>query len=252
MLLLRLSLVVAIIASIATFVVGELKVKERINVLTTDLDTTRGNLEQMTSQEAKARADAKKVRAELDTTSRQLGEAQESLQTARTDLGVQRKRADELATNLDTTTKAKNVAEQKLTQWEVLGVTPEQVRGIQNDLRLARESIDMANEEKKVLVRNNNTLRAELEKYTVGEDSVPPLPAGLKGKVLAVDPKYDFVVVDLGEEHGIVPRGELLVNRDGKLVAKIRILRVEPKRCIANILPQWKQADVMEGDQILN
>ena len=52
-------------------------------------------------------------------------------------------------------------------------------------------------------------------------------------------------------KQGVVERGELLVNRDGKLVAKLRVTGVEPKRCIANVLPEWKQADVMEGDAVL-
>ena len=40
----------------------------------------------------------------------------------------------------------------------------------------------------------------------------------------------------------------MLVSRDGKLVAKVRIKQVEPDRCIANVIPGWKITDVVEGD----
>lgn len=252
MLLLRLSLVVAILASIGTFVVGHVNVSNKIGELNKNLEDTKSELATTKSSEATAKADAKKAKGEADSANKQLAETRDSLETTRQEAGKQRKRADGLAGDLEKTTKEKNAAQQELTQWAVLGVTPDQVRAIQVELKAAKETIEVANDEKKVLTRNNSTLRAELEKYTVGEEKAPPLPAGLKGKVLAVDPRYDFVVIDLGEKDGIVPRGELLVNRDGKLVAKIRILRVEAGRCIANVLPQWKQADVVEGDQILN
>ena len=76
----------------------------------------------------------------------------------------------------------------------------------------------------------------------------PPLPSELKGKVLACDPKWGFLVLDVGESAGALPRGELLVSRQGKLVAKVKISRVEKDCCIANLLPNWNIAEVMEGD----
>ena len=76
------------------------------------------------------------------------------------------------------------------------------------------------------------------------------LPADLKGKILVVDPKWDFVVLDIGEDQGVIPDGELLVSRDGKLVAKVVVRSVEKDRCIANIIPGWKLGDVIEGDEV--
>ena len=75
-------------------------------------------------------------------------------------------------------------------------------------------------------------------------------PADLKGKILAVDPKYDFVVLNLGSEDGLLERGEMAVSREGKLVARVRITSLEKKRAIANVLRPWQQAQVMEGDNV--
>jgi hypothetical protein len=54
----------------------------------------------------------------------------------------------------------------------------------------------------------------------------------------------------VGGDDGALERGEMLVNRGGKLVAKVRIMSVQSKRCVANVLPDWKQADVLEGDSV--
>jgi len=77
------------------------------------------------------------------------------------------------------------------------------------------------------------------------------LPPSLKGKVMAVDPKYEFVVLDIGADDGLLARGEMLVNRSGKLVARVRILSLGPHRSVANVLPEWKQGEIMEGDIVL-
>ncbi len=84
----------------------------------------------------------------------------------------------------------------------------------------------------------------------IGTNYVVTLPADLKGKVVVVDPKWDFVVLDIGDEQGVLQDGELLVSRDGKLVAKVVVRTVEKNRCIANIVPGWKLGEVFEGDQV--
>src|SRR5205085_7792909 len=80
------------------------------------------------------------------------------------------------------------------------------------------------------------------------EGSDPVVPLGTKGKVVAYDPKYEFVVLDIGSEQGLQENAKMLINRDGKLVTKVNVTHVEKNRAIANIMPEWKQDDVIEGD----
>jgi hypothetical protein len=72
----------------------------------------------------------------------------------------------------------------------------------------------------------------------------------LKGKVVVVDPKWDFVVLNIGSDLGAVEEGEMLVSREGKLVAKVIIRSIEKDRCIANIIPGWKLGELIEGDEV--
>jgi len=50
---------------------------------------------------------------------------------------------------------------------------------------------------------------------------------------------------------GVLQNGELLVSRDGKLVAKVIVRSVQRDRSIANLVPGWKLGDVYEGDQVI-
>ena len=65
-----------------------------------------------------------------------------------------------------------------------------------------------------------------------------------------VDPKWDFVVLDIGDDQGVSADGELLVSREGKLVAKVIVRSLEKDRCIANIIPGWKLGEMIEGDEV--
>jgi len=84
----------------------------------------------------------------------------------------------------------------------------------------------------------------------IGPDTDIKLRADLKGKVIVVDPKWEFVVLDIGENQGAIQDGELLVSREGKLVAKIIIRNVQKDRSIANIIPGWKLGEMIEGDEV--
>jgi hypothetical protein len=72
----------------------------------------------------------------------------------------------------------------------------------------------------------------------------------LKGKIVVVDPKWDFVVLNIGDEQGAIQDGEMLVSREGKLVAKVVIRSVQKDRCIANVVPGWKLGEMIEGDEV--
>jgi len=77
------------------------------------------------------------------------------------------------------------------------------------------------------------------------------LPATLKGKILVCDPKWNFVILNVGGDQGVLEYGELLVNRNGKLVAKIKVSSVQKDRCVANIVPGWQIGELIEGDQVI-
>ena len=83
------------------------------------------------------------------------------------------------------------------------------------------------------------------------EKSCISVTIGASGKILVVDPKWEFVVLSFGEEQGAKRDGELLVSRNGRLVAKVVIRGIEKDRCIANVMPGWTFGEVAEGDLVI-
>jgi cell shape-determining protein MreC len=121
---------------------------------------------------------------------------------------------------------------------------------VAKDMRALQDKMDAVEDEKKVLQRQLTRVQNELDVFKRPEHHVE-LPASLVGKVLVTDPKWDFVVLNVGEDQGVLENGELLVSRDGKLVAKIKITSVQKNQSIGNILPGSQLGEVLEGDKVI-
>jgi hypothetical protein len=129
------------------------------------------------------------------------------------------------------------------------GLTPQQVTDLGRTLKNAQNAVDAVNEEKLLMSRTIDRLNNELAKY-IGTNRVITMRTDLRGRILVVDPKWDFVVLNIGDDQGVKEDGELLVSRDGKLVAKVIVRSIQKDRCIANIVSGWKLGQVIEGDEV--
>jgi septal ring factor EnvC (AmiA/AmiB activator) len=247
--LIRISLIVAIVAALAAGALNFVVVKDKITTLIDDRDSQRSQKEQAQSELASTKKELAKTRDDLAQTQQELADTQAARDKAVADAATQSKRADDLSDKLAKTTQERDDARNNLAAYAATGLTSDQVGKLNATLKNAQTEIEAINEEKMVLQRAVNRLTTRLAKYEGPETDIK-LRADLKGKILVVDPKWDFVVLNIGEDQGVLEDGELLVSRDGKLVAKVVVRSVEKDRCIANIVPGWQLGEVIEGDEV--
>ena len=62
------------------------------------------------------------------------------------------------------------------------------------------------------------------------------VPAGQEGKVLAVNQTWNFIVINLGDQNGMVNGSEVIVKKDTQVIAKAKITSVEPLTSVADII----------------
>ena len=76
---------------------------------------------------------------------------------------------------------------------------------------------------------------------------------GLRGQVLAVDHNWNFVVLNLGNRNGVNNAAEMIVQRGGSMVGRVKITSVEPSQSVADIIPNSVPAgvDVRPGDTVV-
>jgi hypothetical protein len=248
--LLRISLIVAILAGLAVGGLNFIKVKEKVVNLATDRDNERDMKQKAQTELAKTKDDLNKTTAKLKTTETELTSTKDELAAAAKRIQSVIVERDNTRKQLDDTRKERDDARAELASYQATDLTPPQIIAMNKQYKslqaenqfLARVATDRA--------QKIRALTNELAIYK-GEDVIVTLPADLKGKVLVTDPKWNFVVVNVGQDQGVLERGEMLVNRNGRLVAKVIVRSVQKDRCVANIMPGWQLGEVMEGDLVI-
>ena len=76
------------------------------------------------------------------------------------------------------------------------------------------------------------------------------IPAGLSGSVILVDPDWNFVILDIGTEAGLLPNVELLVHREEEFISRIRVIAVRDHIAVADIRRDSKITSLVEGDRV--
>jgi hypothetical protein len=76
---------------------------------------------------------------------------------------------------------------------------------------------------------------------------------GIRGRVLAVNSRWDFTVISIGSKQGAAAKKTLVVSRNGQAIGKIRISSVEENQSIANIIPDSfiRGPRIQPGDDVV-
>jgi hypothetical protein len=247
--LLRISLIIAILAGLGAGGVAYYEFSTQIPQLSQQRDTEKKAKYDEITAHNKTKAELKRTVADLTQTKQDLADTQADRDKAVARADAQTKRADDLQDKLAKATSDLQDAQNSLAAYKASGLTPDQVVKLDQNLKDAAMQIEAINEEKAVLQRQLTVTKARLLKYE-DPDSFVTLPSALKGIITVVDPKWDFVVLNIGADKGVLQDGEMLVSRDGKLVAKVVVRSVQKDQCIANIVPGWKLGEVIEGDVV--
>ena len=117
------------------------------------------------------------------------------------DLAAQTKRADKLNDDLTKTRGERDAAQQELAAYKATADGPEQISRAAKDIKDLKDALAGTQDENKLLGKQVKKLKVALARYETPDYHVR-LPAGLRGKVLITDPKWNFVVINVGEESG--------------------------------------------------
>jgi len=248
--LLRICLIIVILCGIGVIGVSQWKVREHIQGIIDDREKNGKDRDDWHNRFSKSQKTLEGASNTLVQTVGKLDNTQKELETTKANLEGANSAKDAMAADLKKAKDQTQTAQADLAKWTQLNMTPEQAQQNRDDLKRSVETIAAIEEEKKVLARGNKKLQAQLDFFTEGKQYEPPMP-GVKGRVLVVDQKWNFVVLDVGDKQGALQNGVLLVQHNGKLVGKVKISNVLPERSVANVVQGWSLTDVHEGDPVL-
>lgn len=247
--LLRIFLFLAILAGLGAGGLAYYEVSNQIPAITQQRDDEKSAKNVALNELSQTNKILKKTTADLVQTQQELTDTKSDLAKSEARADAQGKRADGLADQLAKTSAERDDAQNQLAAYSATGLKPDEIIHLNKDLKNANLKIAAVEGERDLLNRQLVKTKSQLAEL-LGPNPEVPLPAELHGKITVVDPKWDFVVIDIGDEQGVLPDSELLVSRNGKLVAKVIVKTVEKNRAVANLVPGWKLGDMYEGDDV--
>lgn len=249
--LIRISLIVAILAGLGVAGIAFFPLQKEIKDTIASRDDYNTKLKDETKKHTQTKKELADAKTKLDSTTKELATAKTEREAAKTAEAEAVKKAEDVQATLTKTKQDLQGAQDKLAAWESLGFPLAQARETLSSLKRVTEEKEALEAEKTIIYNRSLKLKAQLDSLTTGTSIDPEMPEGLSGKVLVVDPRFDFVVLDIGEKQGVMPKGKLLVHRDGKLIARLVVTDdIRSNQCVANVMPGYKQADIMEGDLV--
>lgn len=119
------------------------------------------------------------------------------------------------------------------------------VDGLKQDL--AKKDDELQNKEIEIRALKDTIARYENDPTR----AAGAVRQGLTGEIIVVNDEWNFVVLNIGSEDTLVPSAEMLVHRGDELIGKVRVLTVTEKLAIADILRDWQKRPFREGDSVL-
>lgn len=110
-----------------------------------------------------------------------------------------------------------------------------------NDLAEAKAVAEAANNR-----YNDLSATVESKDRTIQEYKSNYVRQGLSGKVVAYNPGWNFVVLNIGDRSGLKAGVPMVVLRGGNMVGKVKVTSVETNTAIADVLP----GTIARGDSV--
>jgi len=207
------------------------KTKE-LTAKTKELETAKSTVTAVTADKDKASADLAAAESDLSAAKSKLKEATDAAAAKDSEIASLKTENEDLKTktaNPGPNNPTDNSApDPRIAELEAL------VTSLQGKLKANEDSLA--------------TYKANAEKRSKGL-----MREGLEGRVLAVNPAWNFVVLSIGDRQGVVNNAEMLLKRGGQYLGKVRITSVEPSTSIADIVANTLPTGVavQPGDSVI-
>lgn len=142
-----------------------------------------------------------------------------------------------------------------------------QLKVVNDQLAKAKDDLDAANEElsKHMIKIEQQTKVIEGQKAKISdlEHRISAMTNGgrvggplvnldkFDGVVMKVNYDYSYVIIDIGGKDQLVYGTQLAIARDREFICNVMVTKVYQKYAVADIVPENKQGEVLEGDRVI-
>jgi len=205
---------------------------DRWNTTNDDLTGTRSTLKTTEENLTEQKAKNQELTLQADKLSKDLATTQSDLES--------------------TNSKLKITADQLQSVEEGLkGKKPDELFQEINDLS---EKVRVVEGEQKILAAAKEKSETELKKLREQIEMAKPgggKTVSLSGRILAVNPTWNFVILDLGKNDQVMEGLTMLIYRGDKMIGKVKTVTVDAQTSVADVLPGTPAAAIEVGDQVV-
>lgn len=113
-----------------------------------------------------------------------------------------------------------------------------------------REELAQVREEKRELERQIAERTGRIDGAVDVGQVIITTGRRFSGKVLVVNQKHNFVVIDIGKNQGLEKEEVLIVHRRNKFVGKAQVIKLYEKMAAADLIMDWMQDEVQVNDGV--
>ena len=155
--------------------------------------------------------------------------------------------------DLESTNSKLKITSEQLQAFEegLKGRKPDELFQEINDLS---EKVKVAEGEQKMLSAAKEKTEVELKKLREQIEMTKPggtKSMSLSGRILAVNPTWNFVILDLGKNDQVVEGLTMVIYRGEKMIGKIKTVTVDAQTSVADVLPGTPATAIEVGDQVV-
>jgi len=155
--------------------------------------------------------------------------------------------------DLESTNSKLKISSEKLAAYEegLKGKKPDELFQEINDLS---EKVKVSESEQKMLASAREKTEAELKKLREQVEMSKPggtKSISLSGRILAVNPTWNFVILDLGKNDQVVEGLTMVIYRGEKMIGKIKTVTVDAQTSVADVMPGTPATAIEVGDQVV-
>ncbi len=130
----------------------------------------------------------------------------------------------------------------------------------QAELTAARNRLQQLTGERDQLIQRLGIVRDEGRDEVERDDEPTVDPTGVqerfprdtRGRVVEVNPRFGFVIIDLGHQDKVGRGLQLLVDRDGQFIARLEVTEVRENTAVADVVPRIMIDQIQAGDQVIS
>jgi SMC interacting uncharacterized protein involved in chromosome segregation len=257
----RVLTIFSIIIGLATAFLGW-KTREQALTLQSNLDSAKSAQRMAEDGRKKAEKERDDTKTKLEETEGTLKRAQDDLTNARGELQNAKADYEKAKAELDSANQTIASIQKQLEELEKLGINPGKIEELGQKLKQLtddRARLEIAVKEAEQIADSMRQRADEAQAQVAAKEQTiqtyrgPIVRQGLTGKVLAYNPGWNFVVLNIGDKQGLRNGVQMVVTRDGQMIGRVRVTTVEPSTAIADVLPESlaKGQSVRPGDSVI-